>query len=450
MAKQTYLDYIQTLLPQSEWNAFADFYKQRLPKTIKIVTSKIAPAVFKNVVTQLWRITKDIKIPDAPEPQDASDRLVVETWAGSKTLGQSFLHQWGYIYIQELSASLSAPLLGAKSGDLILDLCAAPGGKTVQLADTGAFVVANEPNNPRRKALIYNLNRTGMFNTAVLNLEGSRVGAQYPQFFDKVLVDAPCSGEGMSYKTGGPLSRNPGMIESLARTQVKLLASAIDACKPGWTVVYSTCTLNTIENEDVIEAIQQQYADRIQLIFSKKYRPHRDHTGGFFVAKFKVSPEAGPDNVWMFWQNIRTESLNISTRLQAQIREQLSLDFGISELPDHYFFLATPQSIYLTSTDYTKIHGTISLDKIWIPIYDIARDGRFLPTHHLGNILWQYASHHVISLNVEQAQAYAEYKDLKLTEEYQALENGFYLLSFQNTGYSLTKKTAEMIKNKML
>ncbi len=449
MSKQNYLDYIQTLLPQSESNAFADFYKQRLPKTIKIVTSKISPAAFKDIVTKLWRITKDIQIPDAPESQDGSDRLVVETWAGSKTLGQSFLHQWGYIYIQELSASLSAPLLGAKPGDIILDLCAAPGGKTVQIADTGAFVVANEPNNPRRKALIYNLNRTGMFNTAVLNLEGTRVGGQYPQFFDKVLVDAPCSGEGMSYKTGGPLSRNPGMIESLARTQVKLLASAIDACKPWWIVVYSTCTLNTIENEDVIDIIQHQYADRVQLLFSKKYRPHRDHTGGFFVAKFKISPEAAPKCTDAI-NHISTNNFDISPRLQSQIKEQLSLDFGISELPDYYFFLATPQSIYLTSSDYTKIHGTISLDKIWIPIYDIARDGRFLPTHHLGNILGKYASHHVIALDVDQAQAYAEYKDLKIIEEYENFENGFYLLSFQNMGYSLTKKTSEMIKNKML
>ena len=114
----------------------------------------------------------------------------------------------------------------------------------------------------------------------------------------------------------------------------------------------------------MIETIQQQYADRIQLMFSKKYRPHRDHTGGFFVAKFKVSPEAAGNNVGTFSQNVRPGSFDISPRLQAQIREQLSLDFGITELPDHYLFLATPQSIYLTSADYTKIHGTISLDKI--------------------------------------------------------------------------------------
>lgn len=216
----------------------------------------------------------------------------MHSWTGAKSLGQHFLHQGGFFYIQELSASLSAPLLDAQVGDLILDLCAAPGGKTVQLADTGAFVIANEPNNPRRKALIFNLNRTGMINTAVLNLEGSRVGAFYPQMFDKVLVDAPCSGEGMSYKTGGPLSRNEGLVCSLARDQVKILASAIDACKPGGTVVYSTCTLNMIENEDVVEKTLQQYADTIELVFAKKYRPHRDHTGGFFVAKFKVKAEA--------------------------------------------------------------------------------------------------------------------------------------------------------------
>ena len=445
----TYLDYIQTLLPQSEWNTFADFYKQRLPKTIKIVTSKISAQDFKTLVTDLWRKIENIQIPDAPESQDGSDRLIIHSRTGSKTLGQHFLHQWGFFYIQELSASLSAPLLGAKSGEIILDLCAAPGGKTVQLADTGAFVIANEPNNPRRKALIYNLNRTWMFNTAVLNLEGTRVWSQYPQFFDKVLVDAPCSGEWMSYKTGGPISRTPWIIESLARTQIKLLASAIDACKPGGIVVYSTCTLNTIENEAVIETIQRQYADKIHLVFSKKYRPHRDHTGGFFVAKFQISHEAGSS---MKTQGIASLqwSLDISPRLQTQIREQLSLDFGIKELPDQYLFLATPQSVYLISKDYLAIHGTISLDKIWIPIYDIARDGRYIPNHHLANILWKYASLNILSLNAVQAQAYAEYKDVKLIWSQEALENGFYVLKFQEYGYSLTKKIAEIIKNKMI
>ena len=445
----TYLDYIQTLLPETEWNAFADFYKQRLPKTIKIVTSKISAQDFKTLVTDLWRIVENIQIPDAPESQDWSDRLVVHSRTGSKTLGQHFLHQWWFFYIQELSASLSAPLLQAKFGEIILDLCAAPGGKTVQLADTGAFVIANEPNNPRRKALIYNLNRTWLFNTAVLNLEGTRVWSQYPQFFDKVLVDAPCSGEWMSYKTGGPLSRNQWLIESLARTQIKLLASAIDTCKPGWIVVYSTCTLNIIENEQVIETIQKQYSDTVQLIFSKKYRPHRDHTGGFFVAKFQIKKEAGTG---IKTENIPSQhgSLDISPRLQSQIREQLVSDFGIENLPDSFFFIATPQSVYLTSNDYLTIHGTVSLDKIWVPIYDIARDGRYIPNHHLANILWKYASRNILSLDAEQAQAYAEYKDVKLTWSQEALENGFYILKFQEYWYSLTKKIAEIIKNKMI
>ena len=98
-----------------------------------------------------------------------------------------------------------------------------------------------------------------MYNTAITNIDGSRFGDLYPEFFDKVLVDAPCSGEGMSYKTGGPLSRNEGLIQSLARTQVKLLASAIHTCKIGGTIVYSTCTLNDIENEQVIQKTLESF-----------------------------------------------------------------------------------------------------------------------------------------------------------------------------------------------
>jgi len=118
-----------------------------------------------------------------------------------------------------------------------------------------------------------------MINTAVTNIDGSRFGQEYPEFFDKILVDAPCSGEGMSYKTGGPISRNENHIKSLARTQVKLLESAIHSCKVGGTIVYSTCTLNEIENEEVITTIFTKYQGVVELEFSKKYRPHRDNCG---------------------------------------------------------------------------------------------------------------------------------------------------------------------------
>ena len=100
--------------------------------------------------------------------------------------------------------------------------------------------------------------------------------------------------------------------------------------------------------------------------------------------------------------------------------------------------------------DSSKIHGAISLDKTGIPIYDIARDGRLIPNHHLANILWKYATHHLLSLTEEQSQAYAEYKDVKLTDTQEALENGFYILKFQDYGYSLTKKVSETLKNKII
>jgi 16S rRNA (cytosine1407-C5)-methyltransferase len=282
MPKISYLDHISTLLPAQEVQAFQACYQQKLPKTIKVVTSKISAQEFKKIVEDRgWKIEKTIH----------SDCFYVRTFTESATLGQHFLHQGWFFYIQELSASMSAPLLDAQPWDLILDMCAAPGGKTVQLADTGAFVVANEPLNPRRKALIYNINRCWMYNTAVTNIDGTRFGKEYPELFDKILVDAPCSGEGMSYKTWGPLSRNEWLVKSLARTQVQLLESAIHTCKVWGIIVYSTCTLNEIENERVLQKIQETYGSTIELLMHKKYRPHRDKCGGFFLAKIlKKSP----------------------------------------------------------------------------------------------------------------------------------------------------------------
>lgn len=440
MPKISYLDHVATLLPPDEVSAFQCCYQQRLPKTIKVVTSKIAINDFVTLVTDMgWEIEQTIQ----------PDIFYIRKFTNSATLGQHFLHQGWFFYIQELSASMSAPLLDAQRWEIILDMCAAPGGKTVQLADTGAFVVANEPLNPRRKALIYNINRTWMINTAVTNIDGSRFGQEYPEFFDKILVDAPCSGEGMSYKTGGPISRNENQIKSLARTQIKLLESAIHACKVGWTIVYSTCTLNEIENEEVISTISTKYKWVVELEFSKKYRPHRDNCGGFFLAKFnKIHHSlftAQHKNI-----GLKTPDFNLSDKLQSQVKSYLNENFGIQNIPSNLLFYSTINSIYITTTDYLTIHGKLSLDKVWIPLFDIARDGKWIPLHALGNILGKLVHTNIFELSNEQVQAYAEQKDLNIDENIQSTSDNFILLKWKNYGFSLTKRINNIFKNKMI
>lgn len=450
MSKITYIDHIAKLLPLEEVQDFQSCYQQKLPKTIKIISSKISVQNFQDLVLQRgWKLEKTNK----------SDCFYVHVFTWSSTLGQHFLHQGGFFYIQELSASMSAPLLEAKPGELILDMCAAPGGKTVQLADQWSFVVANEPLNPRRKALIYNLNRTGMINTAITNIDGSRFGSRYPEMFDKILVDAPCSGEGMSYKTGWPISWNEWLVNSLARGQEKLLTSAIETCKPWGTIVYSTCTLNERENEEVITAITKKYEGVVSLEFSKKYRPHRDHCGGFFVAKMVKTLHSNVygNDVKTFCQNVSTPQkiplkapdFDFSKSLQSQVREYLFTSFWIQNIWSHFLFFSTQNTIYATTQEYINIHGKISLDKAGVPLFDIARDKKRIPNHHVGSLFGHLATKNVFQLTDEQAQAYASQKDLSLPQNIETTTDNFVLITWKWYGYSLGKYVNKMIKNKM-
>lgn len=440
MSKITYLDYIAKSLPPEEVWEFQSCYLQRLPKTIKVVTSKISIQDFQNIVEKMWwELWKTKK----------SDCFYVHKFVWSSTLGQHFLHQWWFFYIQELSASMSAPLLDAKPWEMILDMCAAPGGKTVQLADTWSFVVANEPLNPRRKALIYNINRTWMINTAITNVDWSRFGSLYPEVFDKVLVDAPCSWEWMSYKTWWPISWNEWLVKSLARTQEKLLESAIKTCKSWWKIVYSTCTLNDIENEQVIESTINKHKWIVSLEFSKKYRPHRDHCGGFFVAVFVKTLQCNVSTVTRN-QPQKIPDFNISPALQSTIKAQLKSDFGIDNLPSNILFFASLQSVYATTTDYLDIANKISFDKAGILIYDISRDGRYLPSHHLGNIFWHLATINTFTLSDKQSQTYSQQKDLSIEQNIQTTTAWFLILKRKNFWFSISKQVWDIIKNKMI
>lgn len=156
------------------------------------------------------------------------------------------MHQAGFFYMQEVAASLPSQVLNVEAGDLVLDMCAAPGGKSVQLgdrlltadgrkpSDSIGLIVSNEVSGSRLVSLQHNLNRCGIYPTAVTSMDGIAFGTVLPEFFDKVLVDAPCSGEGTGFKSdAGTKRRREEDIQKIARLQQQLLFSAINACKPG-------------------------------------------------------------------------------------------------------------------------------------------------------------------------------------------------------------------------
>ena len=179
--------------------------------------------------------------------------------------GRHPYHHAGVFYSQEPSASSAAPLLGVQPGMRVLDMCAAPGGKSSQLAAAlqgRGVLVSNEYVAARADILKSNLERMGVPNAVVLNEAPARIADALPEFFDRVLVDAPCSGEGMfrkekkmvkAWEEHGP--------EFFSKIQRSIVTQAAQMLRPGGMLLYSTCTFSPEENEQTIEYLLQEYPE---------------------------------------------------------------------------------------------------------------------------------------------------------------------------------------------
>ena len=174
-------------------------------------------------------------------------------------------HHAGVYYVQEPSASAPAALLDVRPGERVLDLCAAPGGKTAQLGAALAgrgLLVANEFVPKRASVLLSNLERMGIFNAVVTNESAERLAAAFPGYFDRILVDAPCSGEGMFRKEPAALQQHSQrLIESCASLQRALLDAIAPALRPGGLLVYSTCTFSPEEDEGTVGAFLRDHPE---------------------------------------------------------------------------------------------------------------------------------------------------------------------------------------------
>ncbi len=230
-----------------------------------------------------------------------------------------------------------------KWGDsfLMLDMASSPGGKTTQLLEhfPNSFVVANEFAKERISSLIENVERMGTSDrTGITNMNGVLFGA-LPETFDRVLLDAPCSGEGIGFKAEESLKYwNVKNVKTIARLQEKLFVAGLSALKTGGEMLYSTCTLNRFENEGVLENVASAFPGTFETVFQKKFWPHAEGAGGFFVAKIKKAAPL-PENEKIFRRSKNDGLSKISDRDADRIREALenlgTPDFG--EKTHHFY-----------------------------------------------------------------------------------------------------------------
>lgn len=183
----------------------------------------------------------------------------------SETSGKEALYHAGVYYPQEPSAMLPAQVMSAKPGEIVLDLCAAPGGKACRLGEDmhgNGILVANEINFDRSKALLRNIERSGIEGLVILNESPEHIADKLPLFFDKILIDAPCSGEGMFRRDSGAvksyLNYGPKVCVPL---QESILEAADKCLKTGGSIVYSTCTFCVDEDENQIASFISRHPE---------------------------------------------------------------------------------------------------------------------------------------------------------------------------------------------
>ncbi|MBO6015338.1 MAG: RsmF rRNA methyltransferase first C-terminal domain-containing protein, partial [Lachnospiraceae bacterium] len=189
--------------------------------------------------------------------------------------GKHPYHEMGLYYIQEPSAMSAAQLLSPRPGERVLDLCAAPGGKSTQLASMlggAGLLVSNEIHPQRCRILSQNIERMGISNAIVTNEPCEKLSQHFPAFFHKVLVDAPCSGEGMFRKNPEAMEEwSAGQVQVCAQRQAGILDEAAKMLMPGGVMVYSTCTFSPEENECVIHDFLQLHGEFELMTVSAPY-----------------------------------------------------------------------------------------------------------------------------------------------------------------------------------
>ena len=192
----------------------------------------------------------------------ASDSWYTDEQAG---IGFTPAHLAGLFYMQEPSASSAVSILRPEPGMKVLDLCAAPGSKTTQIAGmmkNEGVIVANEYNANRAKVLVENVERFGAANVIITNADTKDVADAFEGWFDAVLCDAPCSGEGMMRRESEAVKQwTPGLVESCAVLQSEILDNAYRCLKPGGVLVYSTCTFSLQENEEQAASFLKRHPD---------------------------------------------------------------------------------------------------------------------------------------------------------------------------------------------
>ncbi|WP_027968702.1 RsmF rRNA methyltransferase first C-terminal domain-containing protein [Streptococcus equinus] len=367
-----------------------------------------------------------------------------------KVSGKSAEHVSGLVYSQEPAAQMVAQVASPKENMRVLDLAAAPGGKSTHLLsymnNTGVLV-SNEISSKRSKILVENIERFGARNVVVTNESSDKLAKVFKEYFDLIVFDGPCSGEGMFRKDPQATQYwHEGYPAECASLQKEILEEAMKMLAPGGTLVYSTCTWSPEENEGVVKWLLSTY-DNLELVPIEKINgmaegidmpevarmyPHRFKGEGQFVAKLRDTREFSHSKVKPVKSNLTKDQLTLWQDF-AKKHIKVELKGLLQTFGDNLYLL--PEGL----PDLKKLK--IARNGLHLGTF---KKNRFEPSFALGLALSPKEVVQTVEIDIEQFKVYVTGNVINLTEQ---LKNGWYLISVNGNGIGFAKITGNILKN---
>lgn len=391
---------------------FLSSYDRPAEKGLRVNTLKISAEEFKKI--------SPFSLEQVPWEENGF-------YVADEGLGKTLYHAAGLYYVQEPSAMCAAPELGVKKGERVLDLCSAPGGKGTSLAqrlDGSGILFLNEINFSRAKILSSNVERLGVKNAVVTCASPEKLSGEFFEYFDKILVDAPCSGEGMFKKEEAAIPEwSLDNVKLCAARQKEILDSAYKMLAFGGRLVYSTCTFAPEEDEIQIEAFLASHAD-IRLLKMQKLYPHEIRGEGHF---FAVMEKTGGGR-----RDLKPLKPSADEKLYRQWeRENLNVTFKNLHLAGSVLY-SLPQDCPKTSAQ--TLRAGVRLGELL--------KGRFEPSHSLAMCLKKEEAH---CIDVEEKTALGYLRGLT----FESNGRGWRLVTYNGYPLGWCKASDGTAKNKL-
>ena len=459
MFPQEFLDKYQAQLSQTDFEQFLEYCQKPLRKSIRVNTLKISVADFLKIAEEKdWELT---------QISWCKEGFWIEREDRSESLGNSIEHFLGLFYIQEASSMIPPEILNPQPGERVLDMAAAPGSKTSQLAakmQNQGVLVSNEPVVKRIKGMVSNIERLGAICSVVSRKEGQYFGENAVNFFDKILLDAPCTGEGTVRKDSKALDNwSQENIEGMSRLQKQLIRAAFESLKPDGEMVYSTCTLATEENEEVVNYLLEEFKGNAELVTFKLGKeeagmhtiwPQLYDSEGFFVAKIRKNEKT--ENAFKSKKKGRhfTSKYRVLRNNEvAIIQDYLEKRFNCTEkLVTLYKLYQKENQIYFCPKDIRVVDERVYLERRGFHVGEFLhkRNGSIeFKIHHLGvTVLGDKLVKNIVDITEDQVKKYMKGQNLDYQNK-DEIENGVVGLKYRNVLFGKGLLKNNTIKNQI-